>query len=213
MTFTADQVWGLAVRADVQNQGEYLKEDRWGNDGETVKFTHTANKKLIKKWLHENCQPTEQEVTAGQEYRRFFNTYTLKALMGKLSDFERQALRIAQMDQFESNHMLEFAIVSCLPSISRREQARTELKREIFTATQIVGKPGDHVQGCARIISCNFSDNYGRYRVTAQMEESFVDFWFSEKLEGAVTIRAKIKHQRSDNTTQLNYVKVDSLVV
>lgn len=209
--YTADQVWGLAVRADSLN-GEYLKEDRWAYEPTTHR-THTANKTLVKQWLREGEVPTEQEVTTGQQYRRSFNAYTLRAMMGKLNDFERQALRIAQMDQFESNHMLEFAIVSCLPSISRRDQARTELKREVFTSTQIAGQPGDRVAGMARIVSCNWSQNYGRYRITAQIEESFVDFWSSEKIEGTVAIRAKIKNQRVDNTTQLNYVKVDKLAV
>ena len=209
--YTADQVWGLAVRADTLN-GEYLKEDRWSDYSDlNHRKTHTANKTLVKQWLRENCQPTEQEATAGQEYRRSFNAYTLRAMTGKLSDFERQALRIAQMDQFEPNHMLEFAIVSCLPSISRRDQARTDFKREVFTSTQIAGRPGDCVAGSARIISCSFSENYGRYRITAQIEESFVDFWFSTQVTGTVNIRAKIKQQRVDNTTQLNYVKVDTL--
>lgn len=213
MTFTADQVWGLAVRADVQNQGEYLKEDRWNYNSKAAFISKSANKALVKQWLREGVVPTEEEVNQGREYRRFFNTYTLRALMGKLTSFEKQALQIAQMDQFETTHMLEFAFISCLPSVSRREQARTELKREIFTATQIAGQPGDRVQGCAQIVSCNFSKNYGRYRVTAQIAESFVDFWSSEKIEGTVTIRAKIKQQRGDNTTQLNYVKVDKLAV
>lgn len=209
--YTADQVWGLAVRADTLN-GEYLKEDRWAYEPTTHR-THTANKTLVKQWLRENCEPTEQEVEAGQQYRRSFNAYTLKAMMGKLSDFERQALRIAQMDRFESTHMLEFAIVSCLPSISRRDQVRTELKREVFASTQLAGRPGEPVAGMARVLSCNWSQNYGRYRVTAQMEESFVDFWSSTQVIGTVAIRAKIKQQRVDNTTQLNYVKVDKKAV
>jgi hypothetical protein len=210
MTFTADQVWGLAVRADTQNDG-YLKEDRWIYEAEgsaDSQLTHTANKKLVKRWLTENIQPNDQEIQKGQEYRKFFNSFTLKALMGKISDFERQALRIAQMDEFNTNNLLEFALVSCLPAAARREQARTELKREVFTSAQLAGNPGDRVAGEIRIITCVYSQNYGRYRVTAQMDESFVDFWFPRELKGTVNITAKIKQQRSDNTTQLNYVKV-----
>jgi len=207
MTFSADQVWGLAVRADIQNDG-YLKEDRWSNDGETVAVTHSANKKLVKRWLTENIQPTESEVEKGREYRKFFNTFTMKALLSRLSDFERQALRIAQMDEFTSSNLLEFALVSCLPATARREQARTELKREVFSSTPLSGAPGEKVAGELRIISCNYSQNYGRYRVTAQLDESFVDFWFGKELKDTVKVTAKIKQQRSDNTTQLNYVKV-----
>ena len=207
MTFTADQVWGLAVRADTQND-RYLKEDRRSYDNETVTVTHTANKTLVKRWLTENIQPNDQEIQKGQEYRKFFNSFTLKALMGGLSDFERQALRIAQMDEFKSNNLLEFALVSCLPAAARREQARTDLKREVFSSAQLAGDTGDKVSGEIRVITCNYSQNYARYRVTAQLNESFVDFWFPTELKGTAKITAKIKQQRSDNTTQLNYVKV-----
>lgn len=207
MTFTADQVWGLAVRADTINDG-YLKEDRRNYDSDTVTVTHTANKTLVKRWLTENIQPNDAEIQKGQEYRKFFNSFTLKALMGALSDFERQALRIAQMDEFKSNNLLEFALVSCLPAAARREQARTELKREVFSSPQLAGNTGDKVSGEIRVITCNYSQNYARYRVTAQLNESFVDFWFPTELKGHANITAKIKQQRSDNTTQLNYVKV-----
>jgi hypothetical protein len=210
MTFTADQVWGLAVRADAQNDG-YLKEDRWeyvaeGSADTTI--THTANKKLVKQWLRENLQPTEAEVAQGREYRRFFNTFTMKALMGGLTDFERQALRIAQMDEFQSNNMLEFALVSCLPASVRREQARTELKREVFTSNQLPGQPRDLVQGQLSVVGAVYSQQYGRWRITARFNDSFVDFWFPKELKGTVVVRAKIKQHREDNTTQLNYVKI-----
>lgn len=213
MSYSADQVWGLAVRADTLNGG-YFKEDQWKNDHKLgLHVSHTANKRLVKQWLIDNTQPTESEVEQGREYRRFFNSYTLKALMGELSGFDRQALHIAQMDRFESRDLMEIALASCLPSVSRREQSRTEFKREAFTSTQISGQPGESIAGIARIVSCNWSQNYGRYRVVAQIEESFVDFWTTHKLKGTVKVRAKIKQQRADNTTQLNYVKVDTATI
>jgi len=207
--FTADQVWGLAVAADRINGG-YIKEDEWLPNATPPCRGREANKKMVKQWLREGAfsEATEADIEQGREYRRLINTFTMKALMGGLSDFERQALRIAQMDEFNTNHLLEFALVSCLPAAARREQARTELKREVFTSTQLAGDTGDKVSGEIRVITCNYSQNYARYRVTAQLNESFVDFWFPKELKGTVKITAKIKQQRSDNTTQLNYVKV-----
>jgi len=207
--FTADQVWGLAVAADRINGG-YIKEDEWLPNATPPCRGREANKKMVKQWLREGTfsEATETDIEQGREYRRLINTFTMKALLSGLSDFERQALRIAQMDEFESNNLLEFALVSCLPAAARREQARTELKREVFTSTQLTGNPGDKVTGELRIINCVYSQNYSRYRVTAQLNESFVDFWFPKELKGSANITAKIKQQRSDNTTQLNYVKV-----
>lgn len=208
MEYTADQVWGLAVRADTLNEG-YCKEAVWGySDSGESKIVKTANKMLVKQWLRDNVQPTEQEAAQGQEYRRFFNGYTMKALMGGLSDFDRQALRIAQMDTFTGRNMLEFAVVSCLPATARREQARTDLKREVIASEQLVGNIGDAIAGEITVVSCRFNPNYNKFRVQARMGEAFVDFWFSRELTGTAMIQGKIKNVRGDKTTQLNYVKI-----
>jgi hypothetical protein len=212
MTFTADQVWGLAVRADTLNGG-YFREDRWEYLEDQPKRTHTANKALVKRWLREDVQPTEAEVQQGREYRTYFNTFTMKALMGNITPFERHALRIAQMDEFKSNDMLEFAIVSCLPSAARREQANTDLKHEVFASDPLPGAVGDRIAGEITVVKSTWSSYYSKFKVVARMGESFVDFWHEKDLKDTVKIRAKIKQHRSDKTTQLNYVKVDRIAV
>jgi hypothetical protein len=211
MEFTADQVWGLAVEADRINGG-YSKEGESRYDDQTGKYEviKTANKVMVKQWLRENRQPSVEDTEKGREYRTFFNGYTLKALMGNLSDFDRQALRIAQIDQFTGKNMLEFAIVSCLPSSARREQERTELKREVYSSEQLTGNIGEVVRGEIEVISSRFNTNYNKHKITARMGEAFVDFWFSTDLnKGAtVTVQGKIKAVRGDKTTQLNFVKI-----
>lgn len=210
MEFTADQVWGLAVEADRINDG-YLKEGVWGqSDSGESKIIKTANKMLVKQWLRENRQPSAEDTEKGREYRNFFNTYTMKALMGGLSDFDKQALRIAQMDTFTGKNMLEFAIVSCLPSTARREQARTDFKREVYSSEQLVGTVGEVVRGEIEVISSRYNVNYDKHKITARMGEAFIDFWFSKDLvKGAtVTVQGKIKAVRGDKTTQLNFVKI-----
>jgi len=207
MQFTADQVWGLAVRADALNEG-YIKEAQWGlsDSGEDRKIKE-ANKVLVKEWLRSNTQPTEGEVAAGREVRNSFNALTLKAITGKISDFERQALRIAQMDEFTGRNMLEFAIVSCLPAAARREQDRTELKREVYSSEQLMGSVGDTIVGDITVLKSYYSNDYNKFKITARMGESFIDFWHVAELAGEVRIKGKIKALRGDKTTQLNYVK------
>ena len=207
MEFTADQVWALAVTADRINGG-YIKEDQRSADGQCV--IKEANKMMVKRWLREGyCgEDTEADWEEGRRVRAFFNTYTLKALMGQLSDFDKQALRIAQMETFTGRNMLEFAIVSCLPSAARREQARTEFKRELFGSEQLVGDVGDVITGEITVMSCNYNQNYNKFRVQARMGESFIDFWHSKSLEGTLRVKGKIKSVRGDKTTQLNFVKI-----
>jgi hypothetical protein len=207
MNFTADQVWGLAVRADLTNGG-YFKEDQWDYTQPTPVLVHRANKSLVKEWLRENRQPNEQEIAKGQEYRRYFNTFTLKAITGKITDFEQQALRIAQMDEFTGRNLLEFAIISCLPMAARKDQKQQELRREIYSSEQLAGDIGDAIAGDITVISSRYNPNYNKFRVNARMGEAFVDFWFTRALEGEVRIKGKIKALRADKTTQLNYVKV-----
>ena len=207
--FTADQVWGLAVAADRINEG-YFKEPEFEPDSNTL--VRKANKTMVKDWLRENnfSAATAADIETGRSVRNYFNGFLLKELSGKINDFERQALKIAQKDEFTGRDMFDFAVVSCLPAAMLRDQAKKELTTEIRFSTQLAAAVGDRVQGDIEVIKCYWNQNYGKWRVTARMRESFVDFWASEEFEGTVSIKAKVKAQRGDNTTQLNYVKIVS---
>ena len=209
--FTADQVWGLAVAADRINGG-YFKEQQWGqSDSGESKLLKEANKMMVKQWLRTNnfTAATAADVDKGREIRNYFNGFLLKQISGKINEFEQQALRIAQMDEFTPKNMLEFAIVSCLPSVMLRDQSRNELAREVRASTQLQGAVGDKIQGEIEVVKCYYSKDYDKYRVTAKLVDSFVDFWYNSNLEAGtrVSIKAKIKSVRGDNTTQLNFVK------
>ena len=210
-TFTADQVWGLAVRADTLNDG-YCKEPVFaatathGIDyGQKIK---EANKILVKGWLRDNEQPTADEIALGQQCRSYFNTFTLKALTGKINDFESTALKIAQKDEFTGRDMLDFAVVSCLPSVARRDQQRTDEKREIYHSEQLPGAVGDDVVMDITVIRTRYNPEYAKFKINARAGESFVDFWYKADLQGELRVKGKIKTQRGDKTTQLNYVKI-----
>jgi hypothetical protein len=205
--FTAEQVWGLAVEADRINDG-YLKEDLWDAAEAGVRIK-TANKVLVKQWLREERQPSVEDVEKGREIRHYFNGFLLKQISGKINDFERQALRIAQIDEFTSKNLLEFAIVSCLPSTQRRDVDKNALAAEVRNSTQLTGQVGDKIQGEIEIVKSYYSQEYTKFRITAKLVDSFVDFWYNTNMDtgSRVSIKAKIKSVRGDNTTQLNFVK------
>ena len=208
--FTADQVWGLAVAADRINGG-YFKEDVYVLENDCQKRVTQANKLMVKQWLREGAftEATAEDVEKGRAVRNYFNGFLLKQISGKINDFEQQALRIAQMDEFTGKNMLEFAIISCLPGVMLRDQIRNELAREVRASTQLQGAVGDKIQGEIEVVKCYYSKDYDKFRVTAKLVDSFVDFWYNSNLEAGqkLTIKAKIKSVRSDNTTQLNFVK------
>ena len=206
MQFTADQVWALAVIADRINGG-YLKEPVYSRNLDVVE--KQPNKVMVKQWLREGsfAQITDSDIEQGREIRHYFNGLLLKELSGKINDFERQALKIAQKDEFTGRDMLDFAVVSCLPAAMLRDQSRKELDSEIRSSTQLDGAVGDRVQGELEVVGSRYSKEYNKYRITGRMGESYVDFWFTKDLTGFVGIKGRIKALRGDKTTQLNFVK------
>ena len=208
--FTADQVWGLAVAADRVNGG-YFKEDVYVMENECQKRVTQANKMMVKQWLREGAftEATEADIEQGREIRHYFNGFLLKELSGKINDFERQALRIAQIEEFTNKNLLEFAIVSCLPSTQRRDVDKNALAAEVRNSTQLTGQVGDKIQGEIEIVKSYYSQEYNKFRITAKLVDSFVDFWYNTNMDtgSKVFIKAKIKSVRGDNTTQLNFVK------
>ena len=209
MQFTADQVWGCAVAADRINGG-YVKDEQVVWENNCRKVLKQANKMMVKNWLRTSdfIEVTEADYAAGREIRSYFNGLTLKVLSGKITEFEKQALRIAQKDEFTGRDMLDFAIISCLPAAMLRDQARKELDSEIRSSTQLDAAVGDKIQGEIDVIKSYYSKEYNKYRITAKLGDSYVDFWFGKDLTGTVGIKGKVKAQRGNNTTQLNFVKI-----
>ena len=207
MKFTADQVWACAAAAQRINGG-YFKEPVYAKTLDVVE--KEANKALVKEWLRSGnfSQITAADTAEGIRARNHFKSYTLLAIAGRLNEFQETAMKLAAKEEFTGRDMYDFAVISCLPSVSLRDAANAELKREIYTSEQLQGSEGDRIQGEVTVINTRFNPDYNRFKVRGRMGESFVDFWFGSALEGTVKIRAKIKSQRGDKTTALNYVKI-----
>lgn len=207
MQFTADQVWACAAAAQRINEG-YFKEPVYADTLDVI--AKQANKVMVKDWLRTNSFGliTEQDYAAGRSARDHFKSYTLLALTGKINEFQTTAMRLAAKEEFTGRDMYDFAVISCLPSVAQRDQARTEIKREIYTSEQLQAAVGDTVVGEITVINARFNADYAKHKITARMGESFVDFWFTKELAGELKIKGKVKTQRGDKTTQLNYVKI-----
>ena len=205
--FTADQVWACAAAAQRINDG-YFKEPAFEPESNTL--LRKANKTMVKDWLRENnfLEVCEDDYAAGRQAREHFKSYMLLAMTGSLNDFQQTAYKIATKEEFTGRDLYDFAVISCLPSVSVRDAANAELKREIYTSEQLHGAEGDRIQGEVTVVNTRFNPDYNKHKIRGRMGESFVDFWFGSALEGTVKIKAKIKSQRGDKTTQLNYVKI-----
>ena len=211
MKFTADQVWGCAAAAQRINEG-YFKEPLWSQVADLTepKLLKQTNKALVKGWLRDEdySQITAADIAAGQTARNHFKSYTFLAIAGRLNEFQTTAMQLAAKEEFTGRDIYDFAVISCLPSVAVRDAANSELRREIYTSDQLQGAVGDTVVGDITVISARFNPDYAKHKITARMGESFVDFWFGKELIGELRIKGKIKTQRGNKTTQLNYVKI-----
>jgi hypothetical protein len=117
-------------------------------------------------------------------------------------------MKLAAKEEFTGRDIYDFAVISCLPSVAVRDASNSELRREIYTSEQLQGAVGDTVVGDITVLTARFSPEYAKHKITARMGESFVDFWFGKELTGELRIKGKIKVQRGNKTTQLNYVKI-----
>lgn len=210
--YSADTVWALAVRAD-QINGGYFKEaqHKFDESSQTSVKVKDANKALVRQWLNEQVQPTEQEVQQGRECRKFFESYTLKVLTGKITDFEKTALKISQRESFGQRDYLDLAIVSCLPDSHRRELKAQQFRKDLNDSQPLPGQPGDRVQGSLTVVQSIYHSSFNRYQITGKMGQSMVSFWFGRALPvgESVKIKGKIRRVQNQNLTQLNFVKAD----
>lgn len=209
--FTADQIFSLAAAAHRINGG-YFKEDEWMYNATPPYRSKQANKSLVKQWVRTNdfVEVTPDDVLKGQEVRAHFRSYMFLAIAGKLNDFQKQAYTISQKESFTARDSLDIAIASCLPSIYEKDRARKEFMEQLKESTPVKGHVGSKVEGEIVVLSTRYNVNFNKYKVQAKMGQSFVDFWFASApaVGTIIHIRGKIKDQREDNSTQLNYVKV-----
>jgi hypothetical protein len=179
----------------------------WHNTSPIVE--KTANKKLVKQWLIENQKPNDVEIARGREIRHFFNGFLLKEISGKINDFESQALRMAQIDEFNGRNLFEFSVISCLPSVMVREESRKDLAQALRNSTQLTGSVGDAIQGEIEVVRATYKAQYGRWVIVGRLVDSYVSFYYNNSMEqgSKVYIKGKIKSIEADNMTRLNYVK------
>jgi hypothetical protein len=208
--FTSEQVWGAVMAAHRINDG-YVKDTEWDYDVQPAKVKREANKLMVKGWIRANdlSKVTAEDIEKGMAVRSHFNSYMFLAIAGKLNDFQQQAYKIAQMTEFTDRQGFELAIASCLPSVYERDRAKKEFMEQLRNSTQLTGSVGDRVEGEVIVLDTRYNVNFNKWKISAKMVDSYVDFWYNKTIaKGTVLrIKGKIKAMRADNTTQLNYVK------
>lgn len=199
--FKAEQVWAAAIAAQRIN-GEYLQNsDEW-----SAQSPRLSNKALIKQWLYSDKIPaTDADYKAGEECRNHIRGYLFLEIAGTITEFQHLALKIAQMDTFTSHNLFEFSVIACLPMVMQMDLIRKKV--DIAHYLSLSGNVGDKVEDTITVVSCIYNENYRKYKVTAILGESIVEFWNRDFVDGDYYIDASIKSVNADHTTKLNHVK------
>lgn len=194
--------------------GGYHKETlgEWDEQG-NQKTIVTANKVLLSSWARgDQCLFTvrEEDRDRAEEIVRHFRSYMFLALAGELNEFQKTAMGLATKESILETDRMSIAVISSLPSVYERDLARKEFMNQLRDSTQLSGREGEKVEGEVIVISTRYNPEFNRYKVQAKMGDSFVDFWFGKNFNNgdAFRIKGKIKSQRDNKSTQLNYVKV-----
>ena len=204
--YTADQVWAAIATAHRINGG-YIKFDIMANT-ETGEPAKRPNKTLVWDILEDANAVTATDAELGQKVRKHFQGKAMELLSGPKNDFLFSAVKIAQREEFTSKDRLDVAIASCLPASYERDLTR-EASLDKALNSQHVGKVKDRVRGAFEIVSCNFSQKYNCYCVSAVSDGNAYFFFTQHKLEVGKTseLKGTVKAHRDNGVTQLTRVQ------
>ena len=199
--YDAKLVWAAAAAAQRIN-GEYVK----------VEGEKTPNRTIMMNFLQTPELISEQDLEAGTEIRRYYNALTFKIMSGvKISEFDNNAMKVAQLEQIFSNY--DLAVIASLPSCHQRSVARDKVNSRLTFETEgFVGKVGEKVTVEVEVVKCNYSANWNTYYITGITNDKKAVFFsyrqgMSHRIGSIIKVAGRVKAHR-DNSSQLTRVKV-----
>ncbi len=160
---------------------------------------------------------TEEHKKIAQDIKQYYKGLALKAMGGKINDFEQKVLEIINKDTVEPQ---EVGIVTSLPKSYFRSIDRDLVNENLFKVSKgskHIGNEGDGLKLQITCLSTSFIQRLGCHIVTALDTNNNIVIFFTGKspdqFEGTINVSCKVKrHQVSrfhgGNETVVNYVKV-----
>jgi hypothetical protein len=230
--YPLQQLLELACAAQRHNK-DYIKtvmpvyadpEDTFGSKGSKVMYYNYSNRDLMLVTLGEDkanwgdipkppllCTNLEDRELA-TDIQKYFRRLAFSAIQGD-NEFQTEVNSLLNSEEVPLNKL---GFIACLPSVYKRDYARTQIEKRIKTFDQeYVGLIGDNIfdKDC-EILSSQRSKNFDAWNVDAIIENKMVS-WMSKvdlKLGPCVVVKAKVKdhnkHWKHEiPVTRLNYVK------
>jgi hypothetical protein len=207
LNFNADDVWAAACQAQRIN-GAYVKLSIMSESDPSL--DRKSNRQIVESLLTDTTQITDEDREEGAQVRKFYQAFTFKILKGiRLSEFDNNAMLIANRDTIESNY--DLAVIASLPSCYERGVKRHTVDQRIFFAKGgFVGRVGDKVSPSIEVLKSVFSQQWNTHYITGITGDDQVLFFaYKQPLEVGkmFDLYGTVKAHR-DNTTQLNRVKI-----
>lgn len=206
-TWTAEQVWAAAALAQRINSG-YYKDDEKNADGKT---TVMKNINLVRAALDDVEQIPQEDFEVGRAaLAHISQRLVVKALKGRLKDFDELMTRIVHIDKFTSSNRYEIAVVAS--QIRSYEDSKKELEwqEQIDRNAGHLAPIGEKVEVDVNLTKVIWSTNYGIYFYQG-ITPTKQGVWFTNKnrlKEGSnVQIKGTVTKHR-DFSTQLNRVRI-----
>lgn len=174
-----------------------------------IKFDQSTDPKIIPTVL----KVTMEDHELAEEIKKYFRRLMFAAIQGD-NEFKTEVNSLLNSETIPTN---KFGFIACLPSVYKRDYAKTQIEKRIKTVDNgYLGDIGSIVfdKDC-EILSSQRSKNFEAYNVDAIIDNKMVS-WMSQKdlkLGPAVIVKAKVKDQgfhwkyKDTFVTRLNYVK------
>ena len=213
VAWTAETVWAAAAYAHRVNGGDYLKVTEWNSDpmiDNTSTVKRNTNRHHMQAALNDTSLITDSDRDLGSRARDYISKQILvKALKGRLSEFEETLQRTLAQDDFDEwTSRMELAVVAS--QIRSYEQA-VQLEEAMSGITNDpVGAIGDKVDTDITVVKSVYSQNFGVYFITGVTpDRRAVFFSYRERLANGhqCHVKGTVKAHR-ENSTQLNRVRI-----
>ena len=158
----------------------------------------------------------EEDYEVADTIISYYTGLMLKAISGKINDFEQRVLNLVKADCVSAN---DFGIVASLPKSYFRSVERDAVEaqqRVLSDDSQYVGKIGETVELAIDVLRCNFIQKLNCYVVNARTGNNLIVFFTSNAndFDGmrCGNIKGRVKRHQNSNyhggkETVLNYVK------
>ncbi len=215
--YPADAVWAYAVAAYRINGG-YSKSSTWDydNEGRLIQ-TQTPNREMVLAMLTDSTTPNSEYLTAGREYREYWQSQLLRLLDDGVNDYIKSVVAVAEKDIIETALDLT-VVVSCIASTDRAKKQQMLNDRKLGTNSRWRYSVGSKVEfrNDIQVIRCQYLDKVGAYIVESIIDGDLYSWWSKHDVavQNYKSLQARVKKTDVDYATKvpvthLNYVKVN----